>query len=367
MRIGIIGGGQLARMMLPASINIGLDVRVFSEARECSAQLGVSAVGDYRDFTQLSRFASEVDVITFDHEHVPLEHLSKIQKDGTKVFPSPDSLLCAQDKIAMRRKMSELGLPQPRWAIARDVDDVDSVSEVGGFPCIAKQPVGGYDGRGVRVINALEECKDWLAEGVVLLEELVEFVRELSQLSARRPSGDWKAWPVVETRQESGVCAEVIAGSLDLSDEVHNTAQELAERIARGLGVVGVLAVELFETDNSELLVNELAMRPHNSGHVFTELSKTSQFEQHLRAVADLPLGSTELLASVGVMVNVFGEVSLEGQSSAWESYPETKIHSYRKAPRAGRKAGHVVSVGSNLELVLAQTRGARDKVLSSS
>jgi len=366
-RIGVVGGGQLARMMVPASIDIGIELRIFSETLNSAAKVGATYVGDYTDERQLVEFGKDVDVLTFDHEHVPLAHLQRVKDVGTAVCPSPEALALTQNKIKMRQKLAELVIPQPRWAVVGDHTNADrAIADVGGFPCVAKKPIGGYDGKGVRVIDSLEECADWVVEGEVLLEELVPFTRELSQLSARRLSGQWSAWPVVETRQEGGVCSEVIAGAEAIDDSVSQNARDIAERIAHAVDVVGVLAVELFETPDGQILVNELAMRPHNSGHVLTELSVTSQFEQHLRAVADLPLGSTDFIAPFGVMANVFGDVSLTAQSLAWEPFPEAKIHSYQKAPRPGRKAGHVVVVGSNLDTVLGQARGARDIVQGS-
>jgi len=367
-RIGVVGGGQLARMMMPASIEIGFELCVFSESSDSSAKLATTHVGDYTDVNQLIEFAKDVDVLTFDHEHVSLVHLQRLRDGGLAVRPSPEALALTQNKITMRRRLAELDIPQPRWAVVeRRSNSNEAVEIVGGFPCVAKKPVGGYDGKGVRVVNSLEDCKDWIREGEVLLEELVPFVRELSQLSARRPGGQWSPWAVVETRQDGGVCVEVIAGAADADGKVSESAYDIAERIAHGIDVVGVLAVELFETADGQVLVNELAMRPHNSGHVLTELSRTSQFEQHLRAVADVPLGATDFVAPFGVMANVFGEVSLEAQSLAWESFPQAKIHSYQKAPRSGRKAGHVVVIGADLDTVLGQAREARDIVQGSS
>ena len=368
VRIGVVGGGQLARMMIPASINLGIDLKVFAEVENSSASLASSTVGNYREVDELVRFASHVDVMTFDHEHVPLDILRKVREEGTAVRPSPEALALTQNKITMRRSLSELDIPQPRWAVLGDNTDVEeALVAVGGFPCVAKKPSGGYDGKGVRVIDSLDDCAEWIAEGEVLLEELVPFRRELAQLSARRPNGELSSWPVVETRQEDGVCAEVIAGLEEPDGAVSMKALAIAERIASGIDVVGVLAVELFETAEGEILVNELAMRPHNSGHVLTELSRTSQFEQHLRAVADVPLGATDFVAPCGVMTNVFGVMSLEGQSRAWEEFPQAKIHSYQKEARPGRKVGHVVVVGSDLDIVLDQARKARDIVQGAS
>jgi len=366
--IGVVGGGQLARMMIPASINLGIDLKVFAERGDSSAHPASTTVGDYKDIDQVFAFSSQVDVLTFDHEHVPLNILRSVREKGTNVHPSPEALELTQYKIAMRRKLSELDIPQPRWAVLGDNTDVEeALAVIGGFPCVAKKPSGGYDGKGVRIIDSLDDCAGWIAEGEVLLEELVPFTRELAQLSARRPNGEWSSWPVVETRQEDGVCAEVIAGLEEPDGAVSMKTLAIAKRIASGIDVVGVLAVELFETAEGEILVNELAMRPHNSGHVMTELSRTSQFEQHLRAVADLPLGATDFVAPSGVMTNVFGAVSLEGQSRAWEEFPQAKIHSYQKEARPGRKVGHVVVVGSDLDIVLDQARKARDIIQGAS
>lgn len=364
VKIGVVGGGQLARMMIPASINLGFRLSVFSEQENSSASLATALVGDYKKLNELLEFVSQVDVLTFDHEHVPLEILTKVREVGVAVRPSPEALALTQNKVTMRRRLEEIGISQPKWTVlSKDSDPIKAVEAVGGFPCVAKMPVGGYDGRGVRVVNSLAECEDWIDSGEVLLEEFVAFKRELSQLSARRPGGEWRAWPVVETHQVGGVCSEVVAGPIEIEGKLSTTALEIAKLIAEKVEVAGVLAVELFETEDGQLLVNELAMRPHNSGHVFTELSRTSQFEQHLRAVADVPLGSTEFLTEFGAMANVFGGVSLERQSLAWKSFPEAKIHSYQKSPRPGRKAGHVVVVGTDLDFVLAQTRGARGLV----
>jgi 5-(carboxyamino)imidazole ribonucleotide synthase len=284
-----------------------------------------------------------------------------VLETGIKIFPPPEALALTHNKIVMREKLAEIDIPQPRWTVvSKDGLDENAVSTVGGFPCVAKSPVGGYDGKGVRVIGGFDEIQDWLSVGEVLLEEKVDFVRELAQLGARRPSGQWSAWPVVETRQVGGVCSEVLAPAPEVTDAVRKRAEEIAEKIAREIRVVGVLAVELFETKEGGVIVNELAMRPHNSGHVFTELSVTSQFEQHLRAVLDIPLGATELRAETGVMVNVFGGVDHHLVKIAAEEFPAAKIHSYQKSPRAGRKAGHIVLTGANPEALIEEGLAVR-------
>lgn len=365
-RVGVIGGGQLARMMIPAAVNLGLDIAVLAESDDASARLGATAVGDYRDARTVAEFAATVDVVTFDHEHVPASVLEELATAGVVLRPGPHALAFAQDKIAMRRRLGELGVPIPGWAVATTPAEIDAfLSEYGGR-AVVKTARGGYDGKGVRMITSADEVADWLgalADGEqLLLEEWVSFRRELAQLIARRPSGDSALWPVVETIQANGVCAEVIAPAPLSAGKVADMAARIATTIAEGLDVTGVLAVELFETDDERILVNELAMRPHNSGHWTIDGSTTSQFEQHLRAVLDLPLGATDMTADHAVMVNVLGGPS-GGMTSrlaqAMDRHPNAKIHSYGKEYRAGRKVGHVTVAGDDLDSVVAQARGA--------
>ncbi|MDP4755729.1 MAG: 5-(carboxyamino)imidazole ribonucleotide synthase [Aquiluna sp.] len=372
-RVGVIGAGQLARMMQVPAISLGLELRVFAEGPGTSAELSATNFGDYTDFDQLLEFAESVDVVTFDHEHVPTALLVQLQELGHIVRPGPEALIHAQNKLVMRQRLKELGLPQPIWRAAEHAEEVNNFLAAHGPEIIVKTPIGGYDGKGVRVVTRVEDVADWLEGlddlgGKLLLEQKVEFSRELAQLSARSASGEVAFWPAVETRQVNGVCSEVIAPaeSADFA-----SLQELARKVLDGLGVVGVMAVELFEDASGNVFVNELAMRPHNSGHFSIEGSKTSQFEQHLRAVLDLPLGDTELTADCVVMVNLLGEdfsndfVSRYPQ--AMSSFPETKFHSYGKAPRPGRKMGHLTVLGSNPADCLARAMGARALLQSKS
>ena len=367
-KIGVVGGGQLARMMIPAAINLGIDLQVFAEADQSPATLAATVVGDFRDPGEVVNFSRNLDVLTFDHEHVPTEVLREVEKTGVPIFPSADALTLTHNKIVMRERLEKLGIAQPRWSvIGEQTDRKTALAGVGGFPFVAKKPVGGYDGKGVRVVEAWSEIEDWLAEGPLLLEEKVPFARELALISARRPGGEWVPWLPVETRQKKGVCSEVIAPAPNLDETTISEAEALERAIADGIGIVGVLAVEVFQLPNGSLVVNELAMRPHNSGHVFTELSRTSQFEQHLRAVADLPLGATDLLQPRGVMVNLFGGIKTDSKARAWTLAPEAKIHDYGKSPRPGRKVGHVVVVGADAESLLARAEDVRQVISASS
>jgi 5-(carboxyamino)imidazole ribonucleotide synthase len=355
-------------MMQPAAIALGIGIKVFGEAEGSSAHQAVTKVGDYNDFDQLVEFAKTVDVITFDHEHVPTAVLERLEAEGFSVRPGPNALKHAQNKLTMRRKLTELGLPQPIWRAAKTEAEVAGFLAEFGPKIVVKTPIGGYDGKGVRVISTTAEVRDWL-EGIsafggeLLLEQKVEFIGELAQLSARRPSGEFRAWPLVATFQEAGVCSEVIAPAPASSR--HAEAERIARSISDGLGVTGVMAVELFELESGEILVNELAMRPHNSGHFSIDASITSQFEQHLRAVLDLPLGDTSSTAKHAVMINLLGVDSendfLRHYPAAMAKYPQVKFHLYEKAPRQGRKMGHLTLQGEDLAELLAAGRGCRE------
>ncbi len=365
--VGVIGGGQLARMMIPPAINLGLDIRVLAEGENSSAQIGATAIGDYTDIQTVLDFATDCDVITFDHEHVPAAVLAELIKRDIPVHPGPHALLFAQDKLHMRERLAELGIPVPGWTRASTPVHVTAFLAEYGGRAVAKTARGGYDGKGVRVITSADEVTDWLGAlengESLLLEEFVEFRRELAQLIARRPSGESALWPVVETIQTDGVCSEVIAPAPHSQGAIADMAGSIASQIADGLDVTGVMAVEMFETTDDRILVNELAMRPHNSGHWTIDGSTTSQFEQHLRAVLDLPLGGTGMTSPFTVMVNILGGPSngdmLSPYPRAMAEHPTAKIHTYGKDPRPGRKVGHINVSGDDLPEVVYQARGA--------
>ncbi len=368
--VGVIGGGQLARMMQPAAIALGINLAVFAESEGSSAHGAVTKVGDYTDLAQLREFAKDVDVITFDHEHVPTELLRQLEAEGVNVRPGPAALIHAQNKLVMRKKLAELGLPQPNWAEITSPQELEQFIGIHGPKIVVKTPIGGYDGKGVRVVSSAAEVSDWLENlesfgGSLLAEQKVDFLSEAAQLIARRPSGEAKTWPLVQTIQSGGVCSEVIAPypSLSLSDP----AADIAHSIVNGLGVTGVMAVEMFVLADGSLLVNELAMRPHNSGHFSIEGSNTSQFEQHLRAVLDLPLGDTGMRGGFAVMVNLLGvddkNSFYEHYPTAMARYPSVSFHLYQKTARLGRKMGHLTVLGSNHEELLETGRKARSLI----
>ena len=358
--VAMVGGGQLSRMTHQAAVALGQSLRVLAADPTESAALVAADVqlGDHRDLDALRRLADGATVVTFDHEHVPTEHLRALQAEGHLVAPGPDALVHAQDKLVLRRAMQEAGEPQPAWARAERVEDVERFALDHGWPVVLKTPRGGYDGKGVFVVadrGAAAELLD--RHGVLLAEARVRMRRELCAQVARSPFGQVAVWPVVETVQRDGVCHEVLVPAPGLDDDLAIRAQELAVRIADRLGVVGMLAVELFETDDG-VLVNELAMRPHNSGHWTIEGSRTSQFEQHLRAVLDYPLGATAMTAPVVVMANVLGGAAAapdwsgppldERMHHLMAHWPDVKVHWYGKGQRPGRKLGHVTALGED-------------------
>ena len=362
--IGVIGGGQLARMMVAPAVQLGIELRVLAESIDASASIAATAIGDHTDPETVLAFARGVDAVTFDHEHVPQPVLELLVAEGVPVRPGPHALRFAQDKIAMRTRLTELGLPVPDWAAVEDAEGVTEFLSAHGGVAVLKTPTGGYDGKGVRIVRSADDAADWFERGgPLLIEELVPFRRELAQSVARRPSGEVAFWPLVESIQRDGVCAEVIAPAPSSSGRESQVAAEIAVAVAEGVDVTGVLAVELFETDDERILINELAMRPHNSGHWSIEGSATSQFEQHLRAVLDLPLGATDTRAPWTVMVNVLGGPTdgdlARPRTRALGEHPDVAVHLYGKAPRPGRKIGHVTALGADLDDVASRARAA--------
>ncbi|HUR74970.1 MAG TPA: 5-(carboxyamino)imidazole ribonucleotide synthase [Sporichthya sp.] len=364
--VGMVGGGQLARMTAQAAIALDVRLRVLARSpEESAAQVAAEVVlGDHDDLDTLRRFAAGCDALTFDHEHVPTEHLATLESEGVPVRPGSDALVHAQDKTAMRRRLTDVGIPCPAWAVVASVAELEEFGARTGWPVVVKTPRGGYDGRGVRLIRAAAEAADWLTQGPLLAEARVAFTRELAVQVARSPHGQAAVYPVVETVQRDGICREVLAPAR-IDDGHALAAQRAALAIAAELQVVGMLAVELFDTPDG-VLVNELAMRPHNSGHWTIEGAATSQFEQHLRAVLDLPLGEVAMRAPHAVMANVLGSDDPDRFPDLFGGYlhclahdPGLHIHNYGKTVVPGRKVGHVTVTGNDPDALLERARHA--------
>ncbi len=371
--VGVIGGGQLARMLQQPAIALGVGLRVLATSMQESAAHAVRDVrlGDHDDLDDLRAFAAGCDVVTFDHEHVPPLLLKTLQDEGVAVRPGGRALVHAQDKIIMREALTAAGVPCPRWAAIDEVGQLEAFGAEAGWPLVLKTSRGGYDGRGVWVVDSFDEGAALIASTTLnpgarwLAEEKVDFVQELSAQVARSPHGQAVAYPVVRTVQTDGICTEVVAPAPGLTDDEAVAAQQAALTVAKVLDVVGMLAVEMFETRDGRVLVNELAMRPHNSGHWSIDGAVTSQFENHLRAVLDLPLGDPSAIAPYSVMVNVLGGDKEDGLYRAYlhcmARDPGLKIHMYGKDVRPGRKLGHVTVVGDDLDDLLARAHHAAD------
>jgi 5-(carboxyamino)imidazole ribonucleotide synthase len=365
--VGMVGAGQLARMTHPAAIALGSSLRVLAAKPDDPAALVCADVvtGPPDDLAALRELARGAEAVTFDHEGVPAALLRTLAAEGVAVHPGPDALVHAQDKLVMRRALEGFA-GTPAYAEVADAADVDGLAAQTGWPVVLKAVRGGYDGRGVWLLDGPDPglVAHLLASGTPLMvEQAVTMRRELAVQVARSPYGQAAAWPVVETVQRDGQCVEVLAPAPDLDPATAAAAQQLALRIAAHLGVTGLLAVELFDTDGTAagLVVNELAMRPHNSGHWTIEGARTSQFEQHLRAVLDYPLGSTEPTAPVAVMANVLGAPEPPAMTvderlhHVLARFPDVKVHLYGKAERPARKVGHVTVLGSRLDEVRAR------------
>jgi len=358
-RVAVIGGGQLARMMAPAATAMGVTLRVLVESADAAAALAAHEVvvglpGDAQAVAALLA-QPRPDALTWEHEHIPDSVMEAAEQAGVPARPGGHALLYARDKIEMRSRLEGLGLPIPAWRPVVTSEDVAQFLAAHGGVAVLKTARGGYDGKGVRIVRDSAEAEDWLAQAreggpQLLIEQKVAYDREVAIQVARRPSGQVKVWPLVESIQQDGVCAQVIAPAPRLSDGLQAEAERIAVTIATQLDVTGALAVELFEVDG-HLLVNELAMRPHNSGHWSIEGAVTSQFEQHLRAVLDWPLGDTATLAPVTVMANILGG-SRQDLTQAWPGIgdPGAKVHLYGKQVRPGRKVGHVTVCGDDAD-----------------
>ena len=355
--VGVIGAGQLARMMIAPATALGIKLLPFaSSASDSAAQITPHVIGDYNDIEAVKKFAELCDVLTFEHELIPLHVIKALEAAGVKVRPSSESFEYSQDKEAMRKKLSHFHSPQSKV--------VSSSLEITEYPAIAKSISGGYDGRGVWKINSAQELDNLLKNHPKLLvEELIDFDYEIAVMVARSPHSQATSWSPTQTIQRDGICTMTISPAPLMSNELSEKAQKIALEIAAEVKLVGVMAVEMF-VKGDEIFINELAMRPHNSGHWTIEGSRTSQFEQHLRAILDLPLGDPSMTDEVAVMGNILGK----DKTDMYRPYlhlmarnPSLKFHMYAKEVRPGRKIGHVNIIGKDLVELRTEIKHAID------
>lgn len=368
-RVGMVGGGQLARMTHRAAIDLGIHLEVLARRADDPAVLAGAPhrLGEHDDPGALESLAADVAVVTLDHELVPNELLAALADAGRTVHPRPETLRLAQDKLHARRELGRLGFPVPAFVEVGTIDDIAAFGTEHGWPVVLKARSGGYDGRGVWMLDDARQAETVLDGGAgFLVEARVPITTELAVVTARRPSGDRAVYPVVETIQEQGICNELVMPAR-IPDDVAERATALAGRLVEAVDAVGIVAVELFLTDAGELLVNELALRPHNSGHATIEATTTSQFANHLRAVLDWPLGDTTMRAPAAAMVNILGTDRSDGLAARVPealAVPGAHVHLYQKASRPGRKLGHVTVLADDPDDALAAARSAVDRLV---
>jgi 5-(carboxyamino)imidazole ribonucleotide synthase len=361
MHIGIVGGGQLGRMIILSGLPLGMRFTVLDPSENCpcahlGAELVVAALDDAEAIERLGR---AVDVLTYEIEHINVDALSALEQDGRRVRPSGETLAVVQDKYEQRRLLHEAGLPGPRFAA---IDELDDEALRGfGMPAVQKLRRGGYDGRGVALLAGPESPR---LRGASLLEERVAVEKELALVTARDASGVCSSFDVCELEfdPQNNICTRVIAPARVEADTARE-AERLGEAAAAAVGCVGICATELFLTTEGRLLINELAPRPHNSGHWTIEGAETGQFEQHLRAVSGLPLGSPRRRGAA-VMRNILAEPGSNGAAvvrglTETLAIPGAHVHLYGKAEaRSRRKMGHVTVTAEHLDEALRRAEG---------
>ncbi len=368
----MVGAGQLARMGWQAAISLDLELLCLGAPGEAATGAGAPLLeGSGRDPEALTELAGRCEVLTFEHELVDLAALSELEARGVDVRPSAAVLALAVDKLHQRRTLSAMdGVRVPAYAPVSELTAIESFAAAHGWPLVLKARSGGYDGRGVWMCEDADTAADALRDGhaaglELYVEQAVELRAELAVLVARSPSGEVAVYPAVETFQVDGMCRWV-AMPARVPEHIGAEVEALARRLAEQVGLEGLMAIELFLTRGDDLLVNELALRTHNTGHLHTEASTTSQFEQHLRAVLDLPLGVTTPLAAAAAMVNVVGPPDGSDPASRLDEalrVPGASVHLYGKSARAGRKLGHVTVCATTPEEALDLARQAADRL----
>ena len=369
-KIGIIGGGQLGKMMILDGKRLDNQFYILDPTENCPAHSIADGhiVADFNDIDAIKRLASKVDVITYEFEHISLKALQELEKMGYKVYPSSKTLGYIQNKYTQKKWLEDNKIPVPRFVPINSLEDLQQIERTFSFPVILKTCTGGYDGKGNAVINNIEEIEEAFSslgslKVPLMVEECIPFIKEVSILACRSVNGETAIFPVAENLHKNSILDETIVPA-SISEDTKKEAMEVAEKCLQAFDAYGMLCIEMFVTKDGHILVNELAPRPHNSGHYTIEGCYTSQYEQHIRGILGLPLGNPDLIGPT-VMKNIIGDhdgdANLLGLEKAYE-FRNVKVHIYGKEQvKKGRKMGHITATGLNLEDVLAQVRGAFD------
>ncbi|MCX7929832.1 MAG: 5-(carboxyamino)imidazole ribonucleotide synthase [Chlorobi bacterium] len=372
LTIGIIGGGQLAKMTAMAAYRLGMRVAIIEHGEQSPAGVmtKLDFPGGWTDNDELDRFAAVSDIITLENEFVAPELLEHIA-ERRLVLPSPQTLALVRDKFTQKQTVATAGIPTPAFAAADSPEAIATFAAVYGYPVIVKTRTFGYDGYGNAIVRSERDIAavwERFCHGehprAVMVEEFVRFHKELAVIVARNRRGECAVYPCVETVQEDYVCRAVLAPA-PIEPNLAEHAQQLAQRAVEAIGGVGVFGIELFLSDHDSVLFNEIAPRPHNSGHYTIEACQTSQFENCVRAVCNLPLGSPEMIVGAAVMINLLGERSGSGiPDSPIEALRHGRawLHLYgKKDSRRRRKMGHITAIGATVEEALAKARAAAE------
>jgi 5-(carboxyamino)imidazole ribonucleotide synthase len=363
-RLGMVGGGQLGRMFIQEAINLDVHVHALDPdaAAPCAEIANSFTVGSLTDYETLYQFGKDKDVLTVEIENVSVEALEKLQSEGKKVFPQPFALRIIRDKGTQKEFFSSHGIPTaPYRLVTNKAELLASVK----YPVVQKLRTGGYDGKGVQILRTAADL-DVAFDAPSLLEEMIPFEKEISVIVARNERGETVSYPSVECEfNPEANLVELLFAPARISQEIEEAAQKLALMVINQLDMIGILAVEMFLTKEGDLLVNEIAPRPHNSGHHTIECNVTSQFEQHLRAILNLPLGSTRIIQA-GAMINLLGEKGFEGPVfydglDKILAIPGVHPHIYGKTTtKPFRKMGHVTIAGDTVEDVLEKAKSVQ-------
>lgn len=369
-KIGIVGGGQLGRMLTVSAKQLGFEVTVVdpnhnSPAQQVGAKQILASLTDEKAIREL---AQSTDILTFEIEHINTDILTKLADKGTVVHPSPKTLTLIKDKFAQKEFLRKNNISTSDFMAIRSDKDISKAAEVFGYPFMLKTRQGGYDGRGnalVKSKNDIKKAREKLGNVPLYAEKFVPFVKELAVMVARSTRGDIKTFPVVETIHKNNILHFTLAPA-PIKKPSYQRAEKLARDTMKHLNGAGVFGIEMFLTKGGKILVNEIAPRIHNSGHYTIDACATSQFEQHIRAITGLPLGNPDMIVPAAVMINILGDSEGKAEPRGLEealAIPGVYIHLYGKDPRPERKIGHITVLADNLKTAKRNAEKAREAI----